>query len=488
LQIGQDIPGNDYPTLKKLKLSRRSYQIPIYGKATLIDKATGKVIDQIDKFKLANVPKMTRWYSMIIDGNEYQTVNQLRLKSGVYTRVKDNGDLESRFNLERGFNFTMILPPDKGIIYLVTRHAKYRLYNILSALGMSDEKILAAWGKELFDKNRRGAKNSEQLDIIQLAKELTKVRDIDFVGAIDALKKYFDNTRMSPETTKITLGAPYDRVSLESLLATSKKLIEVMRGNQPPDERESLIFKDLYSVEDLATQYFEKNKETLVNKIKFRMDKKNSIRDIISSATYSKPIKSFFTQSDLASTSEQTNPAQILANAQKVTFMGTGGIGSRHAITTEVRDLHPTHINFLDALATPESSRAGVNLGLTRDLLKDGHTMKTPVRMPSGERKFISVADYYNMKIAFPDQYAIVNRKPVPIKRRVKAMYQGKTVIIPASEVDAYMFSPSNLFSYTTNLIPYISHNSGNRIAMATRMLGQAIPIVGREAPYVQTR
>ena len=79
---------------------------------------------------------------MIIDGNEYQTVNQLRLKSGIYTRIKNNGDLESRFNLEKGFNFTMILPPDKGIFYLVTKNAKYRLYNILHSLDIPDSKII----------------------------------------------------------------------------------------------------------------------------------------------------------------------------------------------------------------------------------------------------------------------------------------------------------------------------------------------------------
>lgn len=50
------------------------------------------------------------------------------------------------------------------------------------------------------------------------------------------------------------------------------------------------------------------------------------------------------------------------------------------------------------------------------------------------------------------------------------------------------MFSPSNLFSYATNLVPYMAHDSGNRIAMATRMLGQAIPIINNEAPYILTR
>ena len=485
--VEDNAPENDYPTLKEHKLKRRSYQVPAYATVVLRDKITGEEVDRIDKFKIANIPKMTRWYSMIIDGNEYQTVNQLRLKSGVYTRIKDNGDLESRFNLEKGFNFTMILPPERGIFFLVTKNAKYKVYNILNSLGMDDGQMLAAWGKEILDKNRKGSGKSKESDIIQLYKELTR-NEADYFTAVQGIKKYFDSTIVSGDTTKITLGASHTKVSPEALLDTSKKLLEVMRGNQKPDERESLVFKELYGVEDLATQYFDKNKEALVGKLKFRMDKKDKIREIISSTTYSKPIKSFFTTSDLASTSEQTNPAQIIANAQKVTFMGTGGIGSRHAITTDVRDLHPTHVSFIDPLATPESSKAGVNLGLTRDIIKEGNDMKTAIRTLDGKRKFISVTEFYNMKIGFGDQYAMVGNTPRPVKARVKGIYQGKTGMYSAKDIEGWMFSPSNMFSYTTNLVPYMAHDSGNRVAMATRMIGQAIPIVDREAPYVQTR
>jgi len=34
--------------------------------------------------------------------------------------------------------------------------------------------------------------------------------------------------------------------------------------------------------------------------------------------------------------------------------MGTGGIQSRHSITMESRNLQPTHLGYLDSLATPE--------------------------------------------------------------------------------------------------------------------------------------
>lgn len=67
-------------------------------------------------------------------------------------------------------------------------------------------------------------------------------------------------------------------------------------------------------------------------------------------------------------------------------------------------------------------------------------------------------------------------------------MHQGKSQIIPAKDVDAFMNDTSNMFSFSTNLIPYLPHDSGNRAAMASRMLGQAVPIQEREAPHVQSQ
>ena len=60
IEVGKSIATNDYPALKELKLNRKSLLTPVYAKVTLSDENTGKVIHQIDKFKLINIPKMTR--------------------------------------------------------------------------------------------------------------------------------------------------------------------------------------------------------------------------------------------------------------------------------------------------------------------------------------------------------------------------------------------------------------------------------------------
>ena len=105
LSIKDSLDSNDFPSQKESKLSRQSWQVPIYASLTLTDTVTNKVISKKSNIKIGNVPKLTNRFTAIVDGNEYQTVNQLRRKPGVYSRIKKNGELESEFNLAKGVNF-----------------------------------------------------------------------------------------------------------------------------------------------------------------------------------------------------------------------------------------------------------------------------------------------------------------------------------------------------------------------------------------------
>ena len=109
-------PINDLPAQKEIKLDGKSWVMPVYADFDLIDNETGKVISRAKKMKITSIPRMTNRFSVIIEGNEYQTLNQFRLRSGVYTREKSNGQFESQFNLEKGFNFKMMLDPKRGIL------------------------------------------------------------------------------------------------------------------------------------------------------------------------------------------------------------------------------------------------------------------------------------------------------------------------------------------------------------------------------------
>ena len=79
-------------------LKRRSLNRPLTGTWTLTDRATGAPVDT-KRSIVMHVPYLTRRGTYILRGNEYTVGNQARLKAGVYSRIKQNGELESHFNI-----------------------------------------------------------------------------------------------------------------------------------------------------------------------------------------------------------------------------------------------------------------------------------------------------------------------------------------------------------------------------------------------------
>jgi DNA-directed RNA polymerase subunit beta' len=482
LEIVDNLDDQDFPAQRELKLSGKSWQAPVYGHFRLRDNKTGTIIDEVKDLKVVNIPKITDRFSMLVDGNEYTTMNQFRLKSGIYTRKKANDEMESQFNLAKGYNFKMMMDPADGIFYLYIANQKFHLYTLLHAFGFPESDMRKSWGREIFAKNQQSGLNEDGKEI-PLMWEKLKREKLPFDKALEALKDYFaNNTSLSVETTQITLGKGFDRVSPEALLYTSSKLLKVLRGDEPEDERDSLVFKDLYTVDDQLEARFEKTQPNIRKNLQFRADNKQSIREIISPDTYSKDIKSFFTQGDLSNPSPQTNPVEMIGEWRKTTITGAGGIQSDHAITFKTRDIHPTHLGFLDPLNTPESGKVGVTLPLSMHVIKQGKNILTPIIAPNGEQKYVTPAQFYQMKIGFPDQHA--DGKPKGVTS--KAMFKGQSVVLKSDEIEGYVINPLSMFAWTTNLVPFLGNNSGNRALVAAKMVTQSVPLKEPESPLVK--
>lgn len=488
IRIDDTLDQYDYPEQKEIKLNRRSWQIPIVADFVISDEKTGRVIHQSKNTKIGNVPKITNRFTTIIDGNEYQTVNQIRRRSGIYSRIKKNGELEAEFNLAKGQNFKMELDPISQIFNIMYANRKIRLWTLLSTIGVPEEEIQKKWGKELLDINKKGALNTEASEMTYLYKKLYRNDPKSYQDVIDGIIKYFETgTEIDPDTTKITLGESFDRVSGKALLAASTKLLNINKGKETPDERDSLVYKRIYAVDDLLVDYFDKNAQVLKKKLTRSLGMKEKVGEIISASTFGEPIKRFFTTGDLSSTPAQTNPVTMASEWRKTTPMGMGGIKSSHAITLETRDIQPTHLGFLDPLSTPESGKVGVAVGLASEVSKVGNEMSTPVRTPAGKLTWLSPTKFYNYKVGFPDQFNMVDGKLVPFGDKVNVMHKGEVKKIPASEVDYYIRSPRSMFSFPQNLVPFMANTQGNRASTGARMITQAISLDTHEAPLVQT-
>ena len=461
--------SEDFASQAKAKAKDATWGASVYADLSLIEKATGRVIDRSPKVRLFTLPKPTDRFSYIVSGNEYQVSNQLRLKPGVYTLRKQNGELKTQINLARGKNFDLAFKESSGVFSIQKiggGSSNIPLYPILTHLGVSPILIAQTWGGALEAANQKADPKSVQRAVTA------------FGIKKDGLKEYFSKTEISPETTKAVLGTGFEKVDGPLLLAASKHLLDVHLGKKDPVDRDSLAFKELHGVEDFIQERLEKNKLTLAFKVKRSIDnlKREKISQIVNPGAFNSVVESFFTQDDKSSTPEQTNPLEMISGAYKATIMGSGGITSRHAVTPEMRNVHSSHYGLLDPVHTPESDKVGANLTMPVGAIKDGKTLKMVVLDKAGKAAVLSATQAFDKYIALPDQ-----KGP-----KVKAIYRGDVVEIAREKADYFTPQPASLFSISSNLIPFLASNQGNRSTMASKQMEQAIGLKYREAPHVQ--
>jgi DNA-directed RNA polymerase beta subunit/DNA-directed RNA polymerase beta' subunit len=459
----------DYSVQAATKTKGGTWGVPVYASMSLVDKATGKAVDKNPKVRMFLLPKITDRLSYIVSGNEYQVNNQLRLKPGVYTIRKQNGELKTQVNLSRGKNFDLVFNESSGM-FMIQKvgggQANIPLYPILVYLGVSSTLIANTWGSKLEAANRL-------IDPKVIAKAAAA-----FNVKRGELKDYFSSsTEISPDTTKEVLGQSFVRVDGPMLLAAAKNLLDTHLGKKEPVDRDSLAFKELHSVEDFIHERIQKNKDNLRYRVARNIDnlRREKIEQIVNPAAFSSVVESFFTQDDKSNTPEQTNPLEMLSGAYRATTMGSGGITSAHAITPNMREIHPTHFGFLDPIHSPESN-VGVNVHIPLGAIKDGKELKMIVRDAKRKAKALTPLEAFNSIIAFPGQ----------LGTSIKALHKGKTIQVARSKVDYFVPHAMALFSPSTNLIPYLPSDQGNRAMMAAKMLEQAISLKYREAPNVQ--
>jgi len=481
---------DDIRDQKDAKVKGRSWTVPIRAELELKDNLTGKVLDR-QVVNVAQLPKITRRYSYIVNGNEWQVNNVFRMKSGVYTRVRKNGELTAQWNLAKGQNFHMDFNPKNQKMSLRYGEAQIPLYPVLKTMGIDDDSIERAWGKDIFSANKLVTDETALRKFYRAIKG-TNPETLD--KAKELIHKEFGESVLRPDSTALTLGKPYDKVSGSALLDGSHKILKVSRQEVEPDDRDSLPFKELHSAEDLINERLEKWKteKDVKRKIGNTLDKNSKVRDIINPDIFGKPLRQFFVSSVLSERPTQTNPISFISGNRKTTLFapGEGGISSSHQISLEAQSINPSHLGFLDPIQTPESERIGVTLQLASQVVKDGHDLKIPVyNVKTGKRDMINPHQALKSNLAFPDQYEWKGGKPVPIKASIKVSDpEGTVTVVKPSEVDYVLGSSKGMFDLSANLIPFLQNNQGNRTMVASRQIEQAIALKHREAPLVQTR
>lgn len=483
-----DVSSNDVRDQQQSLRDGKSWTIPVYGTFTL-KKKSGE--PETRRMLLMHLPKTTDRLGYIIEGNEYQVLNQFRLKSGVYHRMAPNGDVLAEFNLQNpdqfanGKSFKVRFEPESAVFYVDHRNSSVPLYPLLKSAGMDDDTLRSAWGKEIFEKNHSKSTPGKAYSALRRAvgDELNNVKPEELFPTLLA------KTKLLPETTEKTLGKPYKEVTPELLVTSTKNLLGISKGQRPEDDKTSLEYQAMFSVEDLLAGHLQRKANLLRSKISSTLDKKKTIRAAIPTSGFDAALKSFF-NTQLVSQPEQTNPLEMISGALKTTIMGEqGGIKSTYAVSDQAKLINPSHMGFLDPVHTPEGDKTGVSLTIPLGADKRGNEMTASFWSPKkGSKEQVKSGDALRSVVAFPDQYKQVGQKMVPLGNRIKATKNGEIMYVSPKDVDYVVPSPRAMFGISSNMVPFLQNNQGNRAMTAARQQEQAVPLLHREAPLVQVK
>lgn len=149
---------------KKAVLEKKDLTVPLKGTIELIHKPSGKVVES-KSTTIAHIPYVTNHNTVIYNGSEYENVNQQRLLSGIYSRIRQDGIPEAHINPEArtGQSARIMFLPDKQIFIIMVKNSQVKLYGVLKDLGVSDGAMKSAWGDKIYNANRM-LYNGDEID------------------------------------------------------------------------------------------------------------------------------------------------------------------------------------------------------------------------------------------------------------------------------------------------------------------------------------
>lgn len=331
---------------KEAILNNASLGDRLRGDWVLIDNATGKEL-QRKTATLMNVPRMTERGTFIRNGSELALKHMFRLRPGVYARIKDNGIIAAHINPARttGRQMSMELDPETGVLYMTRGTRMYGVLPMLRAAGVSEDAIRTAWGDELYQMNlgKYGRLMDESDGNKRAVTTMNEYRDL--------WNNEISKTLLDPETTKSTLGVAYDRITPDTLLQTSKKILKIAReaDTLDLDDRDGLQFQKVLGPADYIAERIVRDGGGVLRTLFNRISRKGTLDDV-EPGEFQPHIDSVFMEGKHAGYIEGSSPMESLDFNTGVSRLGEGGIGDTRAAPAESRGVQDSFAGFIDPI------------------------------------------------------------------------------------------------------------------------------------------
>ena len=390
---------------KQALLNNRRLGCSIAGTWRLTDKKTGKILDE-RRDGIIRVPYYTDRGTIINNGNEYTVISQARLSPGVYVRRKQNGELESQFNVANGLGFRIGLDRETGALNMSVGQGHVPLYPVLRAIGVSDEDIRKSWGNEVTSVNV-GKMDPRALDKVY-ARYAGRKADMSLSPAEKAkfVSEALSGSGLDPDVVVRTLGLEnVNGVTGQVILRAAQKLLNINRGAEDPDERDNPRYSKFYGIEDMMRERIDKDAGRLTKSMLFRAKRDKNLARIGRNAL-APYLDTFLSGSGLAMPGEEANPLSILTQQSRITRLGEGGISSPDLVTPEARNVQGDYLGFVDFISGPESFGIGIDVRAALGTMKgsDNRLYNKMMDLRTGKTRYVALDDAASHTVAFPGQ------------------------------------------------------------------------------------
>jgi DNA-directed RNA polymerase subunit beta len=485
---------------------------------------------------------MTDRGTFIINGTERVVVTQLVRSPGAYLmEPKDREKQVFIANLMPARGSWLELEIDKkGRVYVrIDRKRKLPVTVLLRAMGyVEDEKLLEMFDNSVYIRHTIAADTEQTKDEEGALIELFKKQRPGEPPSVDAARALLEQLFFDPKRYDLTRVGRYklnarldldidldtrvlthdDIIALVKELVTIPKLLgipeeideenpikdyaaEAVTYPREPvhdhlDEYEHFGNRRLRTVGELIQEAFRIGLYRMERVVRERLTTEDADaitpQTIINIRPVVAALKEFFGSSQLSQFMDQTNSLSGLRHRRRLSALGAGGL-TRERAPIEVRDVHATHYGRMCPIETPE----GPNIGLIGSLssyaqVSEHGFVTTPYRVVkdgvvTNEIVHLDATQEENETIAQ------ANAEVDPDSRKLKGQYvlcrrrDDEAVAVPPKQVTLMDVSPTQIWSVTTALIPFLEHDDANRALMGSNMQAQAVPLLKPEAPLIGT-
>jgi len=349
----------------------RSLTKRLTGQYLLTDRATGKVVAKSGRKTLLNVPWMTSDGYYVVRGVPYSFVTQFRMNPGIYTRTASDGVTEAQFNTAQGFGvpFRVRMDPKTGVFALRIAGHSVPLYRVLSGMGIPDQAMEKAWGKQLLEVNRTKKPHSSTVAWLNHMLEAERAQqakaDPDKAAKAtdtDLLRSYFSRMRLDAEGTQRLMGISYPEVSPESILHASLRVLNVAAGKEEQDSRDNPSNQRVFDFGDHLATYMQLDRGGVFRSALWKLRNDPERLSRLPSALFDQHISHHLNSSGLAQTLDLINPLDSFNQRFRITRLGEGAIENLDSAPDEAREVQSGYIGVIDSIRAPECYSADTDV------------------------------------------------------------------------------------------------------------------------------